>query len=90
MSRTPTLSPIEEVVTFLARGPSREAITTFRLSEPAQERLRDLLRRNQAGLTTPDEMRELDQMVLLDDIISLIRARARPIDSPTAANRPDA
>jgi hypothetical protein len=77
MSQAPTLSPIEEVVTFLAGGPPREAIAAFRLSEPARERLRDLLRRNQAGLATADEARELDQMVLLDDILSLIRARGR-------------
>ena len=84
MSQAPTLSPIEEVVTFLAHGPSRDAIVAFRLSEPAQAHLRDLLRRNQASLITIDEARELDQMVLLDDILSLIRARVQQADGPGA------
>lgn len=90
MSRVPTLSPVEEIVTFLAGGPSRDAIATFRLSELAQERLRDLLRRNQAGQASPDEVHELDQMVLLDDIISLVRARAYPANVPAVTTtRPE-
>jgi hypothetical protein len=76
MSQAPTLSPVEEVVAFFAGGPSREEIAAFRLSESARERLGELLRRNSAGELTPDEVRELDQMVLLDDIVSLIRARS--------------
>lgn len=76
MSRAPTASPIEEVVQFFALGPSPEEIAAFKLSDDAQERLRELLRRNAAGDLTADEQRQLDQMVLLDDIVSLIRARA--------------
>ncbi len=77
MSQAPTLSPIEEVVGFFARGPSREEIAAFRLSNAAQERLRELLRRNAAGELAPNEQCQLDQMVLLDDIVSLIRARVQ-------------
>ena len=77
MSQAPTLSPIEEVVTFFACGPSREEIAAFRLSEAAQDHLRELLRRNAVGELAPDEQRQLDQMVLLDDIVSLIRARVQ-------------
>jgi hypothetical protein len=91
MSQAPTLSPIEEVVTFLAGAPSRDAIAAFRLSDAARDRLSDLLRRNQAGLATPPEARELDQMILLDDIIALVRARAQSPDShATAATWPTA
>jgi hypothetical protein len=46
MSQTPTASPVEEIVEFFAQGPSRQDIAAFRLSEAAQDRLRDLLRRN--------------------------------------------
>ena len=91
MSQAPTLNPIEEVVTFLAGGPSQEAIAAFRLSEPSRDRLRDLLHRNQAGRATADEMHGLDQMVLLDDILSLIRAKVHRADAPTArVSGPDA
>lgn len=77
MSQASMTSPVEEVVEFFSRGPSREEIAAFRLSEAAQERLRELLRKNSAGELTPDEQRQLDQMVLLDDVVSLIRARVR-------------
>jgi hypothetical protein len=77
MSQATTHSPIEEVVDFFARGPSRDEIAAFQLSAGAQQRLRTLLDKNATGSLTLDEDRELDRMVLLDDIVSLIRTRVR-------------
>jgi hypothetical protein len=77
MATPAALSPVTEVIDFLARAPSREDIAAFRLSPAAHQRLRDLLTHNDAGLLTADEERELDQMVLLDDILSHIRARVQ-------------
>ena len=77
MRQASTLSPIGEVVAFFSTGPSREQIADFQLSEAAKERLRDLLRKNSSGELSSEEARELDQMVLLDDIVSLIKARVR-------------
>jgi hypothetical protein len=74
---------VTEVVDFFACAPSREAIATFRLSPAAQDRIRALLARNAAGTLSTEEQRELDQMVLLDDILSLIRARVQ--GSPASA-----
>jgi hypothetical protein len=75
-----TVSPVTEVIAFFSRGPSRAEIAHFRLSEAAQERLRILQDRNAAGTgtgaLTPEETDELDRMVLLDDIVSLIRIHA--------------
>ena len=88
MSQAPTLSPVGEVIEFFAQGPSRAAIAAFQLSEAARERLRELLHRNAAGAVTPDEARELDQMLLLDDIVSLIRARAQHPTAPGAPGTP--
>ena len=78
MSQVPTLSPVTEVIDFVSRGPSRAEVAHFHLSEAAQERLRDLQDRNAAGTgaLTAEETDELDRMVLLDDIVSLIRMRA--------------
>ena len=70
-------SPITEVVEFLARGPSRAEIAAYRLSPAALDHLGALLERNAAGSLGEDEQRALDQMVLLDDILSLLRARAQ-------------
>lgn len=87
LGHMPTLSPVGEVVAFFSTAPSREDIAAFQLSESAVERLRDLLRKNARGELTAFEERELDQMVLLDDIVSLIKANVR---SNQAANSADA
>jgi hypothetical protein len=76
MARPAAVSPVTEVVEFFARGPSRETIAAFRLSPDAREKILRLLEKNAAGTLTGEEERELDQMILLDDILSLIRARA--------------
>jgi hypothetical protein len=68
---------VNEVVEFFAHAPSRQDIATFQLSSPARKHLSELLARNAAGTLTAEEQHELDQMVLLDDIVSLIRARAQ-------------
>lgn len=77
MASPAAVGPVTEVIEFFARAPSREAIAAFRLSPAAYERLRTLLAHNTAGTLTTDEEHELDQMVLLDDILSLIRARVQ-------------
>jgi len=77
------VSRVEEVVAFFARGPPHEEIAAFRLSESARERLGELLRRNSVGELTPEEDRELDPLVLLDDTVSLIRAKSAGRPTPT-------
>ena len=76
MAGSVAAGPVNEVVAFFAHAPSREDIAAFRLSPAAIERLRGLLERNAAGMLTGDEQHGLDQTILLDDILSLIRARA--------------
>lgn len=83
MSKMPAGSPIEEVVAFFARGPSRDEIATFHLSHAAQDHIRDLLQKNSAGTLTREESNELDKIVALNDIISLIRVR---IQSSTSSS----
>jgi hypothetical protein len=84
MARLTAVSPVNDVIDFLARAPSREDIAAFQLSPAAHERLRVLLARNAEGILSTDEQRELDQTVLLDDILSLIRARAQGATTATA------
>jgi hypothetical protein len=73
----PLAHAYDEVITFFASGPTREQIAGFRLSDEAVERIRELLYKNSAGTLTPDESAELDQCVQLDQLIMLIRSRAR-------------
>lgn len=77
MSESPSLHAYDEVVSFFASGPEREAIAEFRLSPATVERVRALLLKKSAGTLTAEEEEELDECVQLDRLITLIRSRAR-------------
>jgi len=66
-----------QVIEFLASGPSAQSIVAFRPSSEAQARIAELLDKNRAGLLTADEQSELDQYESLDYLMTLIKARAR-------------
>ena len=66
-----------EVIEFLASGPTSQAIAAFRPSSDALERVSELLDKNRVGVLTPDEQAELDQYERLDYLIALVKARAR-------------
>jgi len=69
-------SPLtEEVVAFLARGPRPAEIVAFRPSEAALARERELLARNKERPLAPSEEAELDEMALLDHLVTLIKAK---------------
>lgn len=68
-------NPIDEIVAFFVTGPSREEIARFRLSDAAQAYVRALLNKNTTGTLTCDEERELDKIVILNDVVSLICVR---------------
>jgi hypothetical protein len=65
-----------ELIGFLARGPRPQDIVAFRPSEAAVERSRELLRRNAEESLTPAEEAELEEMALLDHLMTLIKAKA--------------
>lgn len=67
----------DEIVSFFAGGPDRDAIAAFRLSPASVERVRALLMKQSAGTLTADEEDELEQCAVLDRVITLIRSRAR-------------
>ena len=75
MASPATVTSVNEVVKVFAQALSRDDIAAFRLSPSVREYLRGLLARNATGTLAAEEQHELDQIVLLDDIISLIRAR---------------
>lgn len=79
MSQASLLRPTEEIAEFFAHGPSPEEIAAFRLSAPTIVRVRELLAKNTAGTLTREESEELDQLVLLDRIVMLIRSRLPPL-----------
>jgi len=77
MSQVSLHTAYDEVVDFFARGPSREEIAAFRLSEATLARVRELLQRQSEGMLRAEEADELDQCARLDQVMLLIRARAR-------------
>jgi hypothetical protein len=71
------LSFVLEVADFFASAPTREQILAFKPSRPAQQRAARLLLKQNAGKTTFDEEWELDQFQHLEQLMRLIRAKAR-------------
>jgi hypothetical protein len=79
MSQTSMLRPTEQIAEFFARGPSQQEIASFRLSDETLATIRELLHKNSAGTLEPEEAQELDELVLLDRIVNLIRSRVSPM-----------
>lgn len=75
MSQTSVVRPTEEVAAFFARGPSVEEIAAFRLSDESVEHIRELLDKNAAGTLSSEESEELDELAVLDRLVTLIRSR---------------
>ena len=69
----PTLT--EEVADFLASGPSADEIANYRISEQTRDRVRMLMEKNEDGSLTPEETAELDEITVLDQLFTLVRAR---------------
>lgn len=77
---SPALSPIyDELMEYLVEKATPEEILAFRLSETAQERAEYLTERNKAGVLTPEEKVELDQMFEFDQLVSLLKAKAHEV-----------
>lgn len=84
--QAPERTLTEEVAEFLARGPSAQEIANFRISARAQERVRVLMEKNENGMLTPDEVAELDEITVLDQLFTLVRARLGSRAQPDSHN----
>lgn len=74
LTSTPTL---DELVNFIARGPSTLEVAEYRASMEASERVADLIRREKTAGLSPDEAAELDCALQLEHLMRLAKARAR-------------
>jgi len=68
----------EEMIDFLASGPTPEQIVGFRVSPATQARLEELLDKNREDGLTDDEAAELDVYEQINFVLLLLKARARP------------
>lgn len=67
----------EEVIDFIASGPSPGAIASFHPSPAASERVALLIDREKTIGLSPEEKTELDHYLELEHIMRLAKARAR-------------
>ena len=67
----------EEVIEFIAAGPTSDRVADFLPSEAARERVVELIRREKdAGLSAEDRS-ELEHYLQLEHLMRLAKARAR-------------
>lgn len=67
----------QEVITFLASGPTPQDILQFHPSTQTINQLNDLLAKNKMGELSTTEKDELDLYQQLDYLFTLIKAQAR-------------
>jgi O-succinylbenzoate synthase len=67
----------EEVVDFIAAGPSPGKVVAFRPSEAARRRVADLIRREKAEGLPAEEASELEHYLQLEHLMRLAKARAK-------------
>ena len=83
----PPRNPIEEVAEFFARGPSLSEISRFELSSSTQAWISELLDKEDDGLLTAEERHQLDELLMVHDLITLIRSRVPPTTEPSSASQ---
>ena len=72
-----TARAYEEVVDFIASGPTSGKVVEFRPSEESRRRVSELVRREKAGELSAEEISELDDYLQLEHLMRLARARAK-------------
>ncbi len=66
----------EQLLEFLANGPSVQEIVAFRPRPEAQERFSQLLEISRQRALTAQEEEELDHYIRIEQMISLLKAKA--------------
>ncbi len=65
-----------EIVEFFAAGTTPESIINFQLSEEAKEHIADLIYAHNNQFLTTDEKTELDNFLVIEHLLTLIKAVA--------------
>ena len=68
---------LDEMVDFLASGPTPDEIIAHKASDGMQARLRELLDKNREDGLTAAESAELDLFESVEDLMGLLKAKAR-------------
>jgi hypothetical protein len=65
-----------EVLDFLTSGPTLEQIAEFKVSQPLQDRVEELLDKNRESGLTEQEADEMNTFLRINHIMILLKARA--------------
>ena len=77
MSIATEKSPKDVVTDFLASAPTADELIAYRLPDDLQARAHALLDKNREGTLTPAERDEMEEVLQIDHLIALIKAKAR-------------
>ena len=72
------MKPYEELVDFIASLGPRQMVD-FKPSEPARQRVWELIERQKAASLSPEEKSELDHYLEIEHLMRLAKARARQL-----------
>ncbi len=71
------MSAYEEIVDFIAAGPSTGEVASFQASAGLKARVAELLELEKSGTATKADKAELDHYLELEHLMRLAKARAR-------------
>lgn len=74
----PDVKPYEELVQFIAALSPREVVE-FTPSEPARQRVWELIERQKSGALPAEDKSELDHYLEIEHLMRLAKARARQL-----------
>ena len=66
----------DEFIDFIAQGTTPESVTKFQFSEATKERIEDLVYLAKSGELTLEDKKELDELLFVDHLITMIKAKA--------------
>lgn len=69
-------SIFSEVAEFLVSQPSLEALAEYRVSDDIQQYIDDLLEKNREDSLTPDERLELEKILAISHVMTLVKTKA--------------
>lgn len=72
-----TYRAFDEIIDFIASGPSPEEILAFKPSVSMQTRVDELLEKKRDAGLSESESREVEQFLMVEHIMRLAKARAR-------------
>jgi hypothetical protein len=66
----------DRLIDYLVEKATPQEILAFSISQEESQRAIELIERQSAGLLTPGEMAELEQMRSVDELVGVLKARA--------------